>query len=74
MKDLYMPFGKGSRACLGRTMGLMELKLVVAMVLSKFTVVVPKEAEAQDMTMEDHFLAQPRGKACVLAFRDRASL
>jgi len=37
-------------------------------------VVVPKEAEAQDMTMEDHFLAQPRGKACVLAFRERGEL
>ncbi|PAX49059.1 cytochrome P450 [Brunnivagina elsteri] len=32
----YLPFGGGSRRCLGYTLALLEMKLVLAMVLSKY--------------------------------------
>ncbi|MFQ6647363.1 hypothetical protein Gotur_021111 [Gossypium turneri] len=33
----YIPFGVGSRLCLGRNMAMVQLKIVLALIISKFT-------------------------------------
>ncbi|KAL8051076.1 hypothetical protein ABFX02_06G122000 [Erythranthe guttata] len=37
MPQVYIPFGLGPRLCLGRNFALVQLKIVVALIVSKFT-------------------------------------
>ncbi len=41
----YLPFGAGSRMCIGRTFALMEIKIVLAMLLQRFRVEVVPNAQ-----------------------------
>jgi cytochrome P450 len=72
MKSLYMPFSRGSRGCLGKGLGMMQLKLTVAAILPKFDVRIAVEdgMKKEDMEMMDHFLVQPKGGRCLLNFVD----
>ncbi len=68
VKDLFMPFSKGSRACLGKSLALMELKLVAATLISRFTVSCAPGTDDDSMAMTDHFLVLPKGGRCDLIF------
>jgi cytochrome P450 len=73
-KEMFMPFSKGTRTCLGKSLALMELKLITATVVRQFAVELPpsEETDLDDgMEMRDHFLAFPKGKRCDLVFRKR---
>lgn len=35
---VYMPFGVGSRTCVGHNLAMVEMKVILALILSKFTV------------------------------------
>lgn len=59
-------FGKGSRACLGRTLAVMEIKCVVAAVIQKFEVEIGSATTDEDMEMLDHFVLVAKGQKCVL--------
>lgn len=52
-KRVSTPFGSGSRTCPGRYLALLEIKLAVAMVLSRFT--ISSLAAADGKTVQERF-------------------
>jgi cytochrome P450 len=68
MKTLFMPFSTGSRACLGKNLAMMELKLITATLVKNFTIQQAPETTEDCMVMKDHFLALPKGGKCNLIF------
>lgn len=66
MKELFMPFSKGPRACLGKSLAIMELKLITAALLRSYEIVLSPTATEHCMTMTDHFLVLPKGAKCEL--------
>lgn len=68
MKELFMPFSKGTRACLGKSLAMMELKLVTAKLLERYQITAPPTTTSESMEMRDHFLVLPRDGRCDLIF------
>lgn len=68
MKDSFITFSKGSRACLGQYVAVMELKLVVASLVNGWNVSVATETTEAVMMQQDYFLAFPKGRVCWLRF------
>lgn len=68
MRELHMPFSKGSRACLGKNLAMMELKLTAAALLKSFVVKSGPTTTEDSMAMKDHFLVLPKGGRCDLVF------
>jgi len=56
-KVLYMPFSSGARACLGKNLAMMELKLITSTLVKKFDVHVAADTTEDSMSILDHFLA-----------------
>ncbi|EYE97982.1 cytochrome P450 [Aspergillus ruber CBS 135680] len=69
MKDASMPFGGGSRICIGIHLARMELRLATALFFRTFPQahVSTKEGMAhEDMEMESYFLMSPKGHRCLV--------
>ncbi|TKA76404.1 hypothetical protein B0A55_09909 [Friedmanniomyces simplex] len=73
MKTLFMPFSKGTRACLGKGLAMLELKLVLGALLSRYEVRLPQQTTEESMEMRDHFLVVPRSGKCELLFEPLTS-
>ncbi|KAL3423886.1 cytochrome P450 [Phlyctema vagabunda] len=71
MKEMFMPFTKGPRTCLGKNLALMEMKLITVLLLGRYSIKVAAEMTVADMDMRDHFLLFPKGKKFVLQFSER---
>ncbi|RAK99380.1 cytochrome P450 [Aspergillus ibericus CBS 121593] len=72
MKDAYMPFGAGSRNCIGMHLARMELRLATAHFFRQFpdSQVSTKEGMSDaDMKEVLYFLLSPRGKRCLMEVR-----
>jgi cytochrome P450 len=67
-RDLFMPFSKGTRACLGRNLAFMELRQVTSALLLKYNVSAAPGTTSESMEMRDHFLASPKSGRCELLF------
>jgi cytochrome P450 len=72
MKERIMVFGKGSRACLGRSMAIMEIKIFLARIIDKYEVALADASTHDDMEMTDHFVLIPKGHKCQLVFTEVA--
>jgi len=72
MRELFMPFSKGTRACLGKNMAMMELKMTTATLLKSYSVRAAPTTTDDSMTMQDHFLVLPKGGRCDLIFEEIA--
>lgn len=68
VKDLYIPFSRGSRMCLGKNLAMMELKITTAALLMKTRFQVDRNFGDAGMAMVDHFLAVPQAGKCDLVF------
>lgn len=66
MHDYILVWGKGHRACLGKPLAYMELKISTAAIMKKFRVEIGSSTTDDDMEMTDHFTLIPKGKRCIL--------
>src|SRR5579862_8315883 len=60
MNELFMPFSKGIRACLGVNLALMELKVTTATLLSRYRVQIAQDTKANAMEMKGNFACFPK--------------
>ncbi|PGH35069.1 hypothetical protein GX50_02100 [[Emmonsia] crescens] len=68
MKKLWMPFSKGPRNCIGQTMGLFEMKILIATLVKRFNISLDDTMRDDAMDITDHFLLIPKGDKCLLRF------
>jgi cytochrome P450 len=66
MKELFMPFSKGTRNCIGQPMALFDLRLIAAAIARKYSVTVDGSMKEGDMDITDHFVLIPKGEKCFL--------
>ncbi|KAL8715282.1 MAG: hypothetical protein Q9220_001240 [cf. Caloplaca sp. 1 TL-2023] len=70
MKDSFIIFSKGGRACLGQYVATMELKFIVASLLNGWNIHHAAETTSQTMGQDDYFLAFPKSRMCHLMFEE----
>ncbi|KAL9093047.1 MAG: hypothetical protein Q9165_004185 [Trypethelium subeluteriae] len=69
MRDAFMPFGGGSRICIGLNLAQMELRLATAQFFRSFPDAKVSRAEnfgEEDMDPVIYFLLAPKGKRCLI--------
>lgn len=71
MKTLFLPFSRGTRACLGKNLAMMQLKLITARLVVRYSVSLAAETTDESMALTDHIIAIPRGGQCKLKFTRR---
>jgi cytochrome P450 len=71
MKELFMPFGKGKRSCMGMNLAIMEMKLATASIFKRYSVKVSEQMKEDDMDIIDRFAVNPKGGKCLLSFSKR---
>lgn len=65
MEEAFMPFGAGSRICIGLHLARLEIMLACAAFFLAFpNAVVSEKTTDQGMAMENYFLIAPRAHAC----------
>jgi len=69
MNELFMPYSRGIRACIGLNLANMELKIVTAALLKLYRVRPGVDMTSDDMEMTDHSLLVPKGGKCNLLFQ-----
>jgi len=63
MKDAYMPFGGGSRICIGLHLAYMEMALAAAKFFRACPTATIKTRD-EDMEVENYFVIAPKGHKC----------
>ncbi|KAG5976205.1 hypothetical protein E4U55_007458 [Claviceps digitariae] len=69
MKEAFMPFGRGSRICMGIHLGYIELRLAAARFLLEFPTARVSTRDGmsdRDMDVLATFLMAPKGKRCLI--------
>ncbi|KAL4984893.1 cytochrome P450 [Aspergillus falconensis] len=69
MKDAFMPFGAGSRNCIGLHLAKMELRLATAYFFRSFPrarISAKEDMGDGDMEVMLYFLLSPKGKRCLV--------
>lgn len=68
MKDSFIIFSKGSRACLGSYVAMMELKFFVSSFVNGWSMKLGPETTRESMRQTDYFLAFPRDRELFVVF------
>ncbi|RDA93661.1 hypothetical protein CP533_4885 [Ophiocordyceps camponoti-saundersi (nom. inval.)] len=69
MRDASMPFGRGTRTCLGQHLAMTELRHAVAHFFLAFPdarVSTLEGMSEEDMDERDYFVLSPKGKRCLI--------
>ncbi|KJZ79610.1 hypothetical protein HIM_01079 [Hirsutella minnesotensis 3608] len=69
MKDAFMPFGRGPRACLGQHLAMVEMRFAVARFFLEFPDARVSSREGMsddDMCETNYFVMSPKGKRCLV--------
>ncbi|KAI1135802.1 cytochrome P450 [Hypoxylon sp. FL0543] len=72
MRDAFVPFGGGSRICLGLHLAKMELRLATARFFTRFPNAKPSQLEGftdDDMEPALYFLVSPKKQRCLIDAR-----
>lgn len=68
MKDSFIIFSKGSRACLGSYVAMMELKFFVSSFVNGWNMRLGPETTKESMKQTDYFLAFPKNRELHVMF------
>ncbi|KAF9768977.1 hypothetical protein IL306_013678 [Fusarium sp. DS 682] len=68
MRNNWIPFGTGSRACPGANLAVTELKYMVGKIMRCFDLVIPPGFEEDTLELADVFAAGSRSGHCWLKF------
>lgn len=71
MRRHYMPFGLGSRICMGQYVAMMEMRLALVALVRHYQLVVPKGFDYGSMEMKDFWLVFPKGHSLKLDVIER---
>ncbi len=69
MEKSWVPFGYGSRICIGRHLAMLEIKTAIAALVSRFEVNVGQRCTDQSMETLDTLVAVPKGLKCELVVK-----
>lgn len=76
VKDHFMPFGRGSRACIGQHLAMIEIRLAVAQFFLAFPTASCSARGGMidsDMEQKSHFLLASKGGRCIIELEHTAS-
>lgn len=62
MKKLFMPFTKGTRQCLGQSMAMFEMRIIIATLIKNYVMTINEKTKPEDMDFVDYFLMIPKGE------------
>jgi cytochrome P450 len=66
-----IPFGHGSRICLGKALATVEIKVIVANIYLRYTTMLGKSTTPESMTQCSTHDAVPKALACFIRFQGR---
>ena len=76
MRDVFMPFGGGSRTCVGQNLAQIEMRMTVATLYRAFLRGLAvatsgptngvKEMSDRDMDIQNYFTTMPKGRRCLM--------
>ncbi|KAK4945759.1 hypothetical protein LTR10_015107 [Elasticomyces elasticus] len=72
MRRHFMPFGLGSRVCMGQHVAMMEMRLALVALVRHYQLVVPKGFDYSSMEMKDFWLVFPKGHSLKLDVVERS--
>lgn len=70
VREMMIPWGRGTRACIGQHMATMESKISLARIIADFEVQLAGEKTHDEMVVTDHFTLIPKGQRCGLIFNE----
>lgn len=69
MKEASLQWSKGSRMCPGLFLATMELKVVIAALVSGWEMELGDKMQEDTMDLVDHWVLMPKGNFCDIKFR-----
>lgn len=62
MRKVFMPFTKGTRQCLGQSMAMFEMRIIIATFVKNYHLGISQKTKPEDMDFVDYFLMIPKGE------------